>query len=389
MAQRKRTWPAPVRTQVPCLASRSALRVRRRRELGCRSPTRLGSGVAVAVVEAGGCSSDSTPTLGTSRCRGCGPQKTKKMRYCFSTSHSRAKNLSTSARERRKTRSFLNTGKYHGSERPTGILFQLWKRASPGRPLRRPSCGGGENPCEPGPRSSGRHRRHTRPALHTPARLRCPQVCEDSFIANTRLAKRTVSRAARGQEPLSGSRVTASCVSSRAAGWPLEATPWAPTPTSCPHKKPGHSSSSHVPNAGRTLSALCPTFKAARSFPAATASDIRPEELRAQAGPGADPPGSWLRASWRDGAAGGWPGPGYRAAGSGPGGSGKPSAQPEGPQPGPSSAGPRAGGTGNTGPLAGTASGPSGSNSGAARRQSKSRSEVTSARCFCRTSFLR
>lgn len=156
-----------------------------------------------------------------------------------------------------------------------------------------------------------------------------------------------------------------------------------------PHKKPGHSSSSHVPNAGRTLSALCPTFKAARSFPAATASDTRPEELRAQAGPGADPPGSWLRASWRDGVAGGWPGPGYRAAGSGPGGSGKPSAQPEGPQPGPSSAGPRAGGTGNTGPLAGTASGPSGSNSGAAWRQSKSRSEVTSARCFCRTSFLR
>ena len=38
---------------------------------------RLGSGVAVAVVEAGCCSSDSTPNLGTSVCLGCGPRKTK------------------------------------------------------------------------------------------------------------------------------------------------------------------------------------------------------------------------------------------------------------------------------------------------------------------------
>lgn len=39
--------------------------------------TELGSGVAVAVVEAGGCSSDSAPSLGTSVRRGCGPYKTQ------------------------------------------------------------------------------------------------------------------------------------------------------------------------------------------------------------------------------------------------------------------------------------------------------------------------
>ena len=35
----------------------------------------LRSGVAVAVAEASGCSSDSTPGLGTSICHGCGPKK--------------------------------------------------------------------------------------------------------------------------------------------------------------------------------------------------------------------------------------------------------------------------------------------------------------------------
>ena len=38
----------------------------------------LGSGVAVAVVEAGSCSFDLTPNLGTSICRGGGPKKAKK-----------------------------------------------------------------------------------------------------------------------------------------------------------------------------------------------------------------------------------------------------------------------------------------------------------------------
>ena len=39
---------------------------------------RLGSHVAVAVAYAGSCSSDSTPSLGTSICPGCGPKKEKK-----------------------------------------------------------------------------------------------------------------------------------------------------------------------------------------------------------------------------------------------------------------------------------------------------------------------
>ena len=38
----------------------------------------LGSGVAVALAKAGGCSSNSTPSLGTYICCGCGPKKTKK-----------------------------------------------------------------------------------------------------------------------------------------------------------------------------------------------------------------------------------------------------------------------------------------------------------------------
>ena len=38
----------------------------------------LGSGLAVAVVYVGGCSSNSTPTLGTSICYRCSPKKTKK-----------------------------------------------------------------------------------------------------------------------------------------------------------------------------------------------------------------------------------------------------------------------------------------------------------------------
>ena len=38
----------------------------------------LGSGIAVAVVEASGYGSDSTPSLGTSMCRGSGSRKGKK-----------------------------------------------------------------------------------------------------------------------------------------------------------------------------------------------------------------------------------------------------------------------------------------------------------------------
>ena len=50
------------------------------RELCCRLQSRLRFCVAVAVVQAGSCSSSSywTPSLGTSICYRCGPKKTKK-----------------------------------------------------------------------------------------------------------------------------------------------------------------------------------------------------------------------------------------------------------------------------------------------------------------------
>ena len=48
------------------------------KELWCRSQTRLGSGMAVAVGQAGSYSSDSTPRLGTSMCSRCGHKKKHK-----------------------------------------------------------------------------------------------------------------------------------------------------------------------------------------------------------------------------------------------------------------------------------------------------------------------
>ena len=48
------------------------------RELQCRSQMQLGSGVAVALAQAAGYSSNWTPSLGTSMCRGKRPQKKAK-----------------------------------------------------------------------------------------------------------------------------------------------------------------------------------------------------------------------------------------------------------------------------------------------------------------------
>ena len=62
---------------VQSLAPLSGLRIRRCHKLLCRCQTWLGSGVAVAVVWAGSCSSDCTPSLGTSICRRCSPKETK------------------------------------------------------------------------------------------------------------------------------------------------------------------------------------------------------------------------------------------------------------------------------------------------------------------------
>ena len=68
-----------MRTRVLSLALLSGLRIQRCSELWCRWQTwLLGSGVVVAVVQAGSYSSHSTPSLGTSICHRCGRLKKKK-----------------------------------------------------------------------------------------------------------------------------------------------------------------------------------------------------------------------------------------------------------------------------------------------------------------------
>src|SRR5512136_1347482 len=63
-----------MRLRVRSLPLLSGLTIRRCHELWCRLQMRLGSRVAVALAWAGGYSSDSTPSLGTSICRGSGPR---------------------------------------------------------------------------------------------------------------------------------------------------------------------------------------------------------------------------------------------------------------------------------------------------------------------------
>ena len=67
-----------MRMQVQSLALQGGLRIQHCHELRGRSQTQLGSGIAVPVAEAGSYSSNLTPSLGTSICRGCGPKKQKK-----------------------------------------------------------------------------------------------------------------------------------------------------------------------------------------------------------------------------------------------------------------------------------------------------------------------
>ncbi len=67
-----------MRLRVRSLALLSGLRIRNCRELRCRLQTWLGSRVAVALVQAGGYSSDLTLSRGTSICHGSGPRKGKK-----------------------------------------------------------------------------------------------------------------------------------------------------------------------------------------------------------------------------------------------------------------------------------------------------------------------
>ena len=78
MAQWKQIRLGTVRWRVQPLASLSGLRIQHFCELWCRLKTRLRSGVAMAVVQAGSCSCNQTPSLGTSVCIKCSPKKKKK-----------------------------------------------------------------------------------------------------------------------------------------------------------------------------------------------------------------------------------------------------------------------------------------------------------------------
>ena len=77
MAQWKQIQLGSMRMRVQSLASLSGLRIQRCRKLWCRSQMRPRSGVAVAVVQAGSCNCDQSPSLGTSICHRCGPKKAK------------------------------------------------------------------------------------------------------------------------------------------------------------------------------------------------------------------------------------------------------------------------------------------------------------------------
>ena len=71
VVQQKRIRVGTMRLRRQSLASFSGLRIGHCRELWCRSKTQLGSCVAVAVTKASSCSSDLTPSLGTSICHEC------------------------------------------------------------------------------------------------------------------------------------------------------------------------------------------------------------------------------------------------------------------------------------------------------------------------------
>ena len=64
-------------SQLRSLALLTVLRIQHCHELLCRLQTQLRSGVAVTVVEASSCSSNVTPSLGTSICQRCSPKKQK------------------------------------------------------------------------------------------------------------------------------------------------------------------------------------------------------------------------------------------------------------------------------------------------------------------------
>ena len=79
--KRSQTQLVSMRMQVQSLDSLGGLRIQRCRELWFRSQTRLGSHIiAVAVVYAGSCSSNWTPSRRTSICHRCCPYPPPKKR---------------------------------------------------------------------------------------------------------------------------------------------------------------------------------------------------------------------------------------------------------------------------------------------------------------------
>lgn len=77
VAQWKRIRLVTMKLQVRSLASLIGLRIHCCQELWCSSQTQLGPCIAVAVMQADGCSSDLIPSLGTSMCHGYSPKKAK------------------------------------------------------------------------------------------------------------------------------------------------------------------------------------------------------------------------------------------------------------------------------------------------------------------------
>ena len=77
VAQQKQVRLVSMRMWVRSLALLVGLRIQRCRELWYWSQKQLGSGIPVAVVWACSYSSDLTPSLGTSMCCRCNPQKRK------------------------------------------------------------------------------------------------------------------------------------------------------------------------------------------------------------------------------------------------------------------------------------------------------------------------
>ena len=84
MAQQIQVRLVFTRMQVRSLALLSGLRIWHYHELQCRSQTQLRSGIAMAVAQTIGYSSDLTPSLGTSICCRCGPKKTHTKKFQFS-----------------------------------------------------------------------------------------------------------------------------------------------------------------------------------------------------------------------------------------------------------------------------------------------------------------